>query len=366
MTVLSLKQSLVQGLQQALLSNYEDEAVSFINFSYGYHTQPYASGHRKPLVRLTNSPIWRKIPLQKKHSAGDVLYISAVPQLLPSNSNLMSTSGYVEVPIEKLEKKSEEALANISQQTIERLKKVGFNRTNCERDHNGGDALQQSFRCGNLICQLWAEFQIENHRPGWIAFRLSNRGIGLWLAQMQSPFFSQEAMGSDLLPVSKQHARQKTPPQPLQTEKILWQVQYTYACCCRLLCLWQEIQPAATSPDVFNLEFGSTALPGLTPSPSDGLPLVHSLIEVMDDLFWIPYQSSSQRYLLLLKRAAQLCQSFELFHSRYLSGFGQFSQLSTAATASKFQANFYLVTVTKNVLKVLLSQYFNAEAPAEL
>lgn len=364
---LSLKQSLVYGLQQALFSNYEADAVGFINFSRGYHAQPYFPGQHKPQAPLPNSPIWQKIPLQKKRTAGDVLYISAIPQLLVSSNHLMAVSGHSEIPVKNSGEKSEKTLENISQQTIVRLEKAGFNQASCEQDHNDAVSLQHSSYRGNLLLQLWAEFQIETHRPGWITFRLSNRGIGLWLAQMGSPFLSQAAIESDLPPVSKQPARQKNLLQPLQVEKILWQVQYTYARCCHLLCLWQEMQPAVGDS---NLEFDSAAQPWLTASPSAGLSLIHSLIEITDDLFWIPYQSSSQQYFLFLKRAAQLCQSFELFYSRCLSGFGElsqiFSQCSATATVRKFQADFYLAAVTKNALKVLLSQYLNAEAPAEL
>ena len=355
------------GLQQALFSNCEADPVSFINFSRGYHDQPHFPRHHKLQATLPNSLSWPKIPLQKKQTASDVLYISAIPQLLLSNNGLMAASGYLEIPVKNSGKKSKKALENISQQTIVRLEKAGFNQSSCERDHNDAVPLQHSPYCGNLLLQLWAEFQIETHRPGWIAFRLSNRGIGLWLAQMKSPFLSQAAIESDLLPVSKQPARQKNPLQPLQVEKILWQVQYTYARCCKLLCLWQQMQPAVSYP---NLEFSSAALPWLTSCPSAGLSLIHSLIETTDDLFWIPYQLPSHQYFLFLNRAAQLCQSFELFYSRCLSGFGQlsqaFSQFSTAALTRKFQADFYLVAVTKNALKVLLSQYLNAEASAEL
>lgn len=355
------------GLQQALFSSCEVDTASFINFSRGYHTQPHSSHHRQPLIPLPKISIWRKIPLQKKQTAGDVLYVSAIPQLLLSNDNLISLSGYSAVPGENLGEKSEKDLENISQQAIDRLEKAGFNQTSRERDHKDDDSLQQSLCHGNLLLQLWAEFQIETQRSGWIAFRLSNRGVGLWLAQMQSPFLSQNAIKYDLPHESKQPAEPKKPLQPLQTEKILWQMQYTYARCCRLLCLWQEMQPGTTSP---NLEFDSTALPWLSSSPSAGTSLIHSLIEITDDLFWIPYQSPSQQYLLFLKRAAQLCQAFELFYSRCLSGFGQLSQAfpqsSMTATESEFQANFYLVAVTKNALKVLLSQYLNADAPAYL
>ena len=355
------------GLQQALFSNHEADAVGFINFLQGDHAQPFFPNQHKLPASLPNSLIWQKIPLQKKRTADDVLYISAIPQLLVSSIHSMAVSGHSELPIKNLGEKSEKTLENISQQTIVRLEKAGFNQASCERDHNNAVSLQHSPYCGNSLLQLWAEFQIETHRPGWIAFRLSDRGIGLWLAQMQDPFLSQAAIKSDLPTVSKQSARQKNPPQPLRAEKILWQVQYTYARCCRLLCLWQEMQPTAGD---LNPEFNSAVQLWLTASASAGLSLVHSLIETTDDLFWIPYQSPSQQYFLLLERAAQLCQSFELFYARCLSGFGEpsqtFSQGSASANTRKFQADFYLLAVTKNVLKVLLSQYFNAIAPAEL
>ena len=350
------------GLQQALFSNCEADAASFISFSRGYHTQPHSSHHCEPLIPLSKRPIWQKIPLQKKQTAGDVLYVSAIPRLLLSNDSLESLLDYSETTRENSGKRSKKDLETISQQAIDQLKKVGFNQTSRERDHKDDDSLQKSLCYGNLLLQLWAEFQIETHRSGWIAFRLSDRGMGLWLAHMQSPFLGLNDIQYDLPHEPKLPAGKK---KPLRLEKILWQMQYTYARCCRLLCLWQEVQPEATSP---NLEFDATALPWLSASPSAGTPLIHSLIDVTDDLFWIPYQSSSQQYFLFLKRADQLCQAFELFYSRCLSGFGQLPQafppsVITDAT-SKFQTNFYLVAVTKNALKVLLSQYLSADAPA--
>ncbi|MGB3299942.1 MAG: hypothetical protein WBA76_16875 [Phormidesmis sp.] len=245
--------------------------------------------------------------------------------------------------------------------------------------------MQKKSGCDSLLGQLWAEFQIETHRSGWIAFRLSHAGIVHWLTHLQSPLLNQSCSQLDALdklkqPVNQSNA-QKSSPQSLPTEKILWQVQHTYARCSQLLCLWQEMQPALASSlsnlALSNFKFDSDALPWLTPSQganfgaaSAGQPLIHSLINITDDLFWIPYQLPSQQYFLFLKGAAQLCQSFELFSSRCLSGFGQFSQGRSqpqrAALASEFQANFYLVAVTKNALEVLLSQYLKAVAPAEL
>jgi hypothetical protein len=382
MTLLSLRATLLYRLHQALLGDCEEEWASFTQFLQVNGPRCDLLGCYEPACSLLTSPIWRKISLQKKPNKEAVLYLSAIPQQRLSRSDsTLSLALFKSMP---------EPFAEISQQMVSRLEKKRFQSINSERDHKGSDRT--------LRFQLWAEFQIETHRPGWISFQLSDRGIGLWLDQLQqlidddnskcfeecseecSEALSTEALSTEALltealltealstEACSAIAAFSTPPS--DTEKMLWQVQYTHARCCTLLRLWQQVQPdlAASAPDsaAFSAAFGLTHL--LRPPPS--VTLIHTLIETVDDLFWIPYRWPAQQYFLLLKRASQLCQAFEAFSSVRLSGFGRLSQSFTPASnpelIREFQAGFYLAIATKNILKVLLHRYLSAEAPTEL
>lgn len=366
MTILSLQATLLYWLHQALLGDCEEEWASFTIFLQVDSPQADLLGRYEPTISFLTRSIWRNIPLQKKQNVADVLYISAMPQRLLSknDSTLLLT----------LLKSIKEPCTEISQQTVRRLKKNRFQTINSERDHKGSDRT--------LLFQLWAEFQIETQRPGWISFRLSDRGICLWLDQLQRLFDNDNLTFSESLstvpstaaatPAIASFPAASLPIASPETKQMLWQVQYTHARCCSLLRLWQQIQPEVAVPAPDCPAFGLSQLLGMAPSVS--MTLIHGLIETVDDLFWIPYRWPSQQYFLLLKRAVQLCQSFEAFYAARLSGFGQLSAAFSTASSkacdleliAEFQAGFYLAIATKNILKVLLCRYLGAEAPAEL
>jgi hypothetical protein len=362
MTILSLQAMLLYWLHQALLGDCEEEWGSFTIFSQVNSPQADLLGCYEPTISFLTRSIWQNIPLQKKQNVAAVLYISAMPQrLLSKNDSTLSLT---------LLKSIEKPFSAISQQTVSQLKKNRSQTINSERDHNGSDRT--------LLFQLWAEFQIETQRPGWISFRLSDRGICLWLDQLQrlvdndNLTFSEALSTAAATPAIASFPTASLPIASPETEQMLWQVQYTHARCCSLLRLWQQIQLAVAVPVLGCPAFGLTQLLGMTPSVS--ATLIHGLIETVDDLFWIPYRWPAQQYFLLLKRAVQLCQSFEAFYSARLSGFGQLSAaVSTASSEAcdreliaELQAGFYLAIATKNILKVLLCRYLGAEAPVEL
>ncbi|MFK8185926.1 MAG: hypothetical protein AB8B99_21320 [Phormidesmis sp.] len=98
--------------------------------------------------------------------------------------------------------------------------------------------------------------------------------------------------------------------------------------------------------------------------------VIHALAALLDlaenDLFWIPYRWPSKQYFLLLGSTGQLCQSFERFLSVDLSNFGEVNVRSSAATKSRFQANFTLALIVQKTLKVLLERCLGIVAPSQL
>ncbi|MGC1309922.1 MAG: hypothetical protein WA885_22065 [Phormidesmis sp.] len=248
-----------------------------------------------------------------------------------------------------------------------------------------------------LVTQLWREFKIETQRPGWVTFCLSEIGIAQWLSQIYEEFRGDRKQSS---PASNLGAAESftpafssplssltNPPKYKQSNSVdrdhqeherIWQLQYSHACCCRLLAHWKTCcQPPSFAVNSVELtqptEFWLTNTGQLRLQHQAARQLIHVLIETADDMFWIPYRWPSQQYFLLLKRSTQLCQSFDLFCSTCLSGFSQMpgpaSRKESQGASPKyqlFQARFGLVLVTKNMLKALLVAHFDAVAPESL
>ncbi|KPQ34019.1 MAG: hypothetical protein HLUCCA11_16475 [Phormidesmis priestleyi Ana] len=366
MTFLSLKEILLYGLSWASNCDCEDADGNFINC---LHTVP-TPAHRQSANPLPNRPYrlgnGRIISLQKKHHSNDVLYVSAIPQQLLANYHLADS---LVTP-----KNKEKNLKQVTEKTVKKLKKSSFALMNSEPDHKGWNA--------QLLTQLWAEFQIETNQSGWISFQLSNRGIQLWLQQMQllshtCQLFAQSPYGSSKnTPAVRPHPAATSHHQPDaggKIEALLWSAQYAHARCCVLLRLLSPIRLASlqslqadASAQIPPSALGSIGL-GTSPTIAQ---LVHGLIEIADDMFWIPYQWPTKQYSLLLKGSVRLAQLFERFYAADVSGFGSLlqspTQLPPLAVDYPFVSVFGLLTVTRNLLRVLLNEHLAADAPCEL
>ena len=375
MTILSLKKTLLCCLQHVLFGDYEASSASFTKFSYVDSAQSYST-RPQTLNVPSSSSIWRKIPVQKKVKTPNILYVSAVPQLFLSSSDWAPTFVHLKENAEKTKEETVQRFKEVSLQVVWRLQEASFQSISSEPDHKSEDH--------SLLFKLWSEFQIETQGSGWISFRLTEQGIGLWLEHLQRLSASRREGASNFLPCPSNGAAAQPNLHLLKAdtlkadtfalETMLWQVQYTYARCCLLLRQWQDIRHnAALRPD-----FPPTSLPAAGLGVADlrslmagsGERLIHALIEMTDDMFWIPYRWPSQQYSLLLKSAAQLCQSFEAFYAERLSGFGGLPSASGqpgfVARLDDYQANFYLAAAAKKVLQVLLSECLEAETPADL
>lgn len=352
MTILSLKGTLMYCLNRVLFSEHEASSSSFINFLQDgcsrfellLHTDLMNQFPQGATTSTYSSASWRKIPLQKKQNVSGVLYTSALPQILFSRT---SSAASLEGSKEYLE--FSKSLAHL-------LRKRGFELMNCERDHNE-EVIDSRWL-------LWNEFVIETQRPGWIAFRLSKAGIALWLKHVTKHYDNQSCINDSFACSSADDE---------VWSELIWQVQHTYARCCTLLRLWQQVH-LYTDDGRANRDAFRRSASGARAADFSQMRLVHQLIAIADDMadavFWIPYQCPSEQYFLLLKRAAQLCQSLKLFHGSSLSGFSQNvsapSANASTDASSEYTARFHLVAVTKDILETLLRQYFNAEAPISL
>lgn len=158
MKILSLKGVLLRCLEQVLFSNREEKITSFTNFSQKVENDPYFffKSALKPSIR------WRKIPLQKKETASQILYTSALPQLWASNHS----------------SNKDLSIAAFSEEVARQLSRIRFKAISGDLDHLGCPTC--------LISKLWDEFQISTQRPGWISWELSSKGIDIWIQQNQN------------------------------------------------------------------------------------------------------------------------------------------------------------------------------------
>ncbi len=406
MTILSLRYTLLYCLNRALSDKGELEASSFINFLHVNKIEANAASSASRASAARQRLYWQQIPLQKKQRTASVFYTSALPQILVRNPEFSQHS----------------TLSEVSQQTVSRLNQSRFNHLKGDADHRDHDLA--------LLLQLWSEFEIETQRPGWVAFRLSEIGLSLWLQQFQlnwqdsqlslgsispksadQPSKSSNSLDNVDLDHNKMSGRQRnTLPEQSASKKsskhvqppgnslsglsagkalfpnsigaalykassearaMLWAAQYTHARCCTLLHLWQELQPGRIPSLTAPLAGSSdslwlTAENLLRVHTPQARQLIQTLIEITDDLFEISYQWTDRQYFLLLKLAAQLCQSFEQFYSACLSGFGRVPATSDRSEALLFRARFGLVLATQYMLKSLLQGCFAAETPDSL
>jgi hypothetical protein len=331
--ILSLKGALLSYLERFLFS--EDEAGEFV-FTEFLHSQENQAGFW-PAAHTNSSLIrqidWQKIPVQKRQKGSSVLYISTLPQILAKKCDSADLS----------------TVSKISQQLVNRLNQLQFDPLNSELDHN--------FSHLEFLAQLWPQFQIEIQRPGRIAFYLSDSGVLLWLKHIRGdnrPLLNRASLGHS--PSSRLTTAQRLEVSPIETDALLWQMQYLHARCCTLLHLWQKILP--TPPPAADSQRSLQ-------SP-EAQQLLQALIEIADHMFCISYGWERQQYLLLFKLTAQIYQSFDRFHRACLSGFGQISPATPIADRQLFQARFDLAEATKNVLKAMLCNHLSIKAQTSL
>lgn len=176
MPILSLKGVLLGCLDQSIFSLCEEDSPDFTNFLHNPIDNFYFLSENV----LSASAYWRNIPLEKKKKSADIIYVSALPQLLASYQN---NSRY-------------KTLTQVSDRLVSQLRQVRFEVGQSDLDHQG-DRLR-------LMAQLWDEFKIETRRAGWITFHLSKKGIEIWMNQSQNFLHSPKKYETDSLKLAAQ------------------------------------------------------------------------------------------------------------------------------------------------------------------
>ena len=346
-----------------------------LNFTVLSHEQPYKTWHSQGSDTAENVSIsmcWQNIPLKKTRQLKDITYISALPQWLLANS--------YSKPLLNRSKRAEKTLEETALKIVSAFKKIRFKSIASEPDHKTIQYLQALSNDYPLWLRLGAQFQIETQQLGCLSIRLSNDGISQWLQQVNASVLTDSARYD--LPPANPCSLASAATAVVMSDAIqqqLWQAQYAHARCCSLLSLWQQfslpdlstIAHARLSEYVAHLLASSQSVQrGRGASRCAEAQLIHALISTADDMFWIPYRFPSKQYLLLLKSVTQLCKAFEGFYSAQLSGFGQISDVDNESMrshiSSLWQAKFYLVLTTKNILEALLTRHLHSRAPAEL
>ena len=334
MKILSLKSVLLYQLGRILLCDIETDSLCFTDFLHDLAK----SSRRASSSRNQKSINWRKIPIEKKSSRRQniprFLYVSALPQTLTASSSV--TVG-----------------ANPSAIFQAAVNRLNHARSNLKSKLTDKQTLYSS-QTLPIETQLWLAFEIETQKSGWLAFELSEKGLDIWLHHLcKQPSQSSSIAGSTSL---------KPATLETSTHQLLWQVQYTHACCARLLARADTANPALDSAENMHREYRQSELWQNEAVRS----LVHTLMDTADALFWIPYQWPTQQYLLLLKRATPLCQSFEHFYRACLCESWQpYAELEEGAIAHKTHSQ-HLIIATKNILKVLLEEHLGEVAPEKL
>ncbi len=330
MKILSLKSVLLYRVGRTLVCDSEANVICFTDFLQkpGKDDSGGRSGGNKKILN------WREIPLRKKQKTSQILYVSPLPQTLVA-CDLVTAGSDPSAPMRAIANRLNQSHSNL------RLKRTN-EQTLCP---------DQTL---SIEAQLWLEFEIETKTPGWIAFDLSEKGLDLWLQHLQTQPIS--ASKTNIASQNRQSLAASPAVIDVPIVEMLWQAQYTYACCARLL----EKECAAQ-----HHRSGSSCLRQRQRHETKQA-LIHALVDMADSLFWIPYRWPAQQYLLLLKHAMPLCHAFERFHGVCLCESKRpYADLNSQEVAER-SLSWSLISATKNILKVLLEVHLGEFAPDQL
>ena len=302
----------------------------------------------------------RKIPLSYKVIDNSLIYISALPQMLRGSYDFYSAKS-LRLQTQRLA----EELNQFQLQTIRPTQTQG----------------EMPF---NSLAMLWNEVTVTAERPGWLTFKLSSLGFWYWLEQFKisalstkpnhtlfigqrlsiagNQAYANQIETASSLKCPKSHIQSSTQswkqPSSIETESVtqlLWQVQYSFACCCSLIDQ-TGIRPIANRPTAEllkeNLDELSLLAPTLIPFariPSTLRTLSIETVITIDVMYdETCFFTASRR---LMKQAARLCQSFDSFYR------GEWAQLNgfiaTRSAAHDLSADTpYIHGVLKNLIAV--------------
>ncbi|MEO0885716.1 MAG: hypothetical protein AAFY54_07225 [Cyanobacteria bacterium J06648_10] len=364
--IIGIKSILLYWLNCFLSSEYKEKRKSFTDFSHNSKEFSDSCTQADEHVKTSTNVDWSKIPLQKRPTENSVLYTSALPQIFSiDNVSLTATSQKVK-----------------PQQIVNQLNQ--FQRQSSEQYLSAEESIL------HFLSTLWQAFEISGDRAGWISFRLSENGITKWLehiiqndpvCETHHTLVIHQLSANYPISPSASGSQKKPPKKPQKSRNIrspfietgahhqqLWQAQHTYARCCSFIHRGTHggARTAHYASESIHADETPAGLNQRQRSPSSQ-QLVQQLVEISDDMFWIPYRYPSKQYLLLLKSMTKLCQAFERFQREDLPGFshdGYSEQLHSHAPP--VITHLGLVVATRNILKPLLQSVFQTVAPEVL
>jgi arginyl-tRNA synthetase len=222
------------------------------------------------------------------------------------------------------------------------------------------------------------KFTVRAIEPGWIDFRLSDRGLANWLQHLIqpssrlrlpspcSPLLAGEGLGVRSRGVEGKQAFGKgiSYEKPNSKPPVnLFPVQYAHARCCSVLRLGHsqgliEIETDANESAYMLLE--PNPIPWL--NPEGKLYLVHlAERKLIDRLLWVTDELHSDREPNWRQIAIALSQALLNFHTSCQI----WGEVKTQ-TPQLSQVRLGLVGITRSSLKSLLEDIFQAPAPVEL
>jgi hypothetical protein len=250
--------------------------------------------------------------------------------------------------------------------------------------------------------QVCLDFSVEVFSPGWIQFRLSDRGLATWLQQLIeiSPVFSHRDQGSGetgghgstgagnggkslraLTPTGYEHPyspEAEIPDQSQRTERAnqahsLFKVQYAHARCCSLLRL-------AHRQSLINLSDLDSITPNwewqwMEPNP---IPWLDGNPEMESEPLRLRLEHPAERELIAHfldgieqltpptpARALELAKALSYGFEKFYSACRIWGEVKTE-TPQLAQTRLGLVAITQKLLRSLLQDQLNVTAPIEL
>ena len=348
--IIGLKGILLYWLNRFLSGNYEEKRKSFTDFSYNSKAVPGPDLQLGTFAGTSVSIDWSRVPIQKHPIETSVLYTSALPKII-SIGNARPSGLSQKVKTQKI-----------------------VNQLNQFQMHSSKQYLKAEDAILRFLSDIWHEFEISSDRSGWISFQLSESGIAKWLQHLikndlmletcHTLVIHQLSAGYSALPPASITQKQSSENVDISIEatavdRRLWPVQHTYARCCSLI-------HRCTNTCVYTTPLGQQQNSQAQNSQTSQ-QLLQQLIAMGDAMFWIPYRYPSKQYLLFLKAANQLCQSFERFQKEDLPG------LSCCGASTRSRPYHHsptphcdLIIATRNMLKPLLQSAFRVTAPEAL
>lgn len=237
------------------------------------------------------------------------------------------------------------------------------NTANAETDNwEQQEITSQNFQAQYPIpSQVCLDFSVEVFSPGWIQFRLSDRGLATWLQQLI------EIPHSPRPEIPDQNQR----TEPVNQAHSLFRVQYAHARCCSLLRLAHR-QSLINLSDLDSITpnwewLEPNPIPWLYGNPEMECEPIRLRLEHPAELGLIALVLDGTEQLTRLTpiRALELANALSHGFEKFYSACRIWGEVKTE-TPQLAQARLGLVAITQKLLRSLLKDQLNVIAPIEL